>query len=504
MMYAQSEFGSFDPRFLGATIRFENLRTWNIYQEWSARSDGRVSLDGLSPDERFECLSVVSVAAHEIRHFHDFLLSPASAHVFRLRVKALLNAFQVLGHLANREGNFVPVPMALWCQWSDVKRKTVIAQLKNSQDGVPWHPVLAPPRQDTSQSEHPEELSAEKDPLVPLILETARNLERIREFMENTSLTSPEATFRPAQVYELSALLVQAQEIWNVYGGAEVTEFLNYVTAGRNIYADVLRLTAGLWHKRGELFDTDGAAAVATWSLLGSYEVDGWSACPSERYARLWGMLRQDSLPTELIHLDRDDIFTLFDQWSARTGLSKVADGLAYGTRLLDRLAEDVAEIVRAGDGLWSGELGETLLRVVEGVVAAKKAVTASFLADPASYIRPHIYLKSLTSRPTAVLRVVFDGCGLATSDDAIEKEGWDVRFAHRTLDEKPVVVSYTQKLGFSNIDLFAENDVMELFAMFQMSEVLFERTVSPDPDLPRVRHALSQISGLRFRNISV
>lgn len=83
-MAIQLDFGGFDPSFVGVTIRFGNERIWRIYQAFRASPDP-LPVSSLPRDERFEALSAISVLSHEVRHFHDFLLTPYSARVFNLQ-----------------------------------------------------------------------------------------------------------------------------------------------------------------------------------------------------------------------------------------------------------------------------------------------------------------------------------------------------------------------------------------------------------------------------------
>jgi hypothetical protein len=103
-------FGSFDPSFLGATLRFPNSWMWKRFEVFLLR-DELESLEGLTPQQRFMALGIQSALLHEVRHFHDFLLSPYHAHIFSLRLKSALNVNELLPLLWRRGGNCLPVPL---------------------------------------------------------------------------------------------------------------------------------------------------------------------------------------------------------------------------------------------------------------------------------------------------------------------------------------------------------------------------------------------------------
>jgi hypothetical protein len=214
------------------------------FQDWAMREDGRVPLDNLSPHDRFNCFSIVSIMAHEIRHYHDFLISPHSARIFRLRILILLNVLQIIPSFLRSGGNCVPVPITEWCELEDEARLAFISRLKKRPDGKPWKPISLPHfsvKSTTSFKDNYTQIE-EKDGLIEnLIIAAAKHLDSIRALSRSHASTLSE-DFQPADVYELSALLVQTQEVAKVYGESEAVEFLNHIIGrGRNRYSNVLQ-----------------------------------------------------------------------------------------------------------------------------------------------------------------------------------------------------------------------------------------------------------------------
>ena len=142
-MTAQKDFGGFNSRFHGATVRLASAADWEVYQ--ALRAGGRAWPDPrLSDDELFGILSIASALAHEIRHFHDFLITPYGGHVFRLRIHAALNALQLLVPIMKSDANCLPFPIQKWCSLNELGRKNEKEWWGKRKDGAKWNPVSLP------------------------------------------------------------------------------------------------------------------------------------------------------------------------------------------------------------------------------------------------------------------------------------------------------------------------------------------------------------------------
>ena len=98
-----SALGHFEPSFYGVTTHLwtdEHVATLWAYAgtedvgAW-ANAIGDSSLSHLGP---------ISALDHEVRHFHDALLSPWGCNIMGLRLQILINGMQVLGAVAEAPG----------------------------------------------------------------------------------------------------------------------------------------------------------------------------------------------------------------------------------------------------------------------------------------------------------------------------------------------------------------------------------------------------------------
>src|SRR5438093_714367 len=141
-MSIQLDFGGFDPIFPGVSISFSRSEAWRTFEAYTA-SSSPLPLSG-SDEEIFETLSIISVLAHEVRHFHDSLLSPYAIRVFRLRFHTLLNILQVLPDLVKDGPNCIAVPLSKWGAFDQAERQKYLEELGNLPSGSEWNPVSLP------------------------------------------------------------------------------------------------------------------------------------------------------------------------------------------------------------------------------------------------------------------------------------------------------------------------------------------------------------------------
>lgn len=418
-MNIQLDFGGFDPSFIGVSVRFGNARSFDFYKTHT-KSPSPLPVSEMSHDERFEALSIASVLSHEIRHFHDFLLTPYSARVFALRIRMLIYLLQILPEIVKDGPNCVPVPFATWCSLDEAEREAQLAWLPLRVDGERWRPVQLP--------RILKGVPADNGPMAQALAKVLNLREEIRELAYNPAGQGKDALIQPWQIFELPAVFVQMSEIWHTYGAEETSFYLKYLDdAGPNPYSTMLRLTRKLWDDKGRLMNLNVASAMATWCLLGSYKKDNWKACPTERYARLWLHLSKVGVPEW-----SGDAIALFNQWSMALGLSTVHDGIKeardnfYATHTaIKAKAASLAQTMVGTSGT------ELLLRVTQAVGMASDHMMQSFESEPNAYVEPYRYLKSVDRYVNPLYRKVYAGglLSLYENEASLKQRGATVQW---------------------------------------------------------------------------
>lgn len=486
-MPVQLDFGGFDPSFLGVTLRFCNERAWRTYQE-SSQSPRPLPITSGDPDERFETLSLTSVISHECRHFHDFFLTPYSANVFRLRIQALLNLLQLLPALTASAGkNCIPVPVSKWCRLRDSERKDFLSRLPPRRDTQRWIPVEFPCLDEHSLATRPEAaLINSPEGLKALTVAASYSLGHIRDFTYNPHMVSGQDSFQPWQVFELSGLLIQVQDVWFSYGPKETEFFIQYVMdRQRNPYGDMLRAVCVMWRQMKREVDLGITSVMTLWSLLGSYKKDAWKACPTVRFMRLWdhacknGIDRRSTDPVEL-----------FDHWSRALRLSTVDEGLDDTLRTLRHVREVIQQrVLGIEDSFLAKTYGAFLFRVADGVVRASEHMVGEFRRNPSGYAYPHLYIEQASVFINPALRITTDGAGaflnFLSSEDELSKKGYIVEWAIQQGDQY-LIASIIAPYALSKFKFLDIHDVHKLSTMIDLTDFIFAQTARARADVQR------------------
>jgi hypothetical protein len=485
----QHDFGGFDPSFVGVTIRFGSESAFRFSRAFR-QGDRPPQVDHLTAEERFEALSIASVISHEVRHFHDFLISPYSARLFKLRVQGALNTLQMLPELQQFDGNCLPVPLSKWCAMSQAERDEALSRLPRRRDGDAWRPVPLPFVKDDQKL--PRALAQYKgDDALEMLLGAARvNREGVRELTLGQAGSS---RFQPWQVYEASALLVQLQELWSLYGKEEFEFFMDSLVSEENAYASMWKLIKELWDQHGQRLDTRIASATIFWSLLGSYLRDGTNGCPTVRFTRLLALLKKEGVPSS-----GSDLASLFRRWSARLKLSTIEDGLDEAVGVFARLSD----IMRAAATTFPSELRDefdALMRVTDGVEASSRHMVEQLRRDLDIYVAPHRYQENLEHFANPVLRRVYDGSALRVekSFEDMEREGYLIEWAAESGGDK-LIYSMTEPFTLSKFGFLRAKDTLHASHLFSITDFLFSRSARARPDVERAaREYLAQYSAV-------
>jgi hypothetical protein len=393
----QPDYGGFDPRFLGVMIRFQapSFATWDLFQRIHAGDPNPAEIVRLGnaalqepPDRAFQVFAASTVLVHELRHFHDFLLSPYGNTLFRLRLTTVLNGLRAIGPLLGRRGT-VPVPLTTWIEKSP-QEQNVLASL--------WAALLRP--------------RAFRAPrLGPASLQLLRACRATYQSIQNLLVNpdtqfSPEP-FQPAHLFEASAALVQEQNVYTMFGAPHRELFSDVLMGDSRIgaYSLVLRTLYPLWNQAGRLADSELVGAIVTWSILGDFLNDGLAASPSVRFARLLHLLRSEGRPPKRKPVDR-----LFEDWNRRLGYTpwpaSLERNLASSNKMLMEIQghrRDSAEVTAAVD---------ELLPALEGLVAASRHMAAAFGDNMRAYVNPYRYLENLRLWAAAPIMLNFEGGG--------------------------------------------------------------------------------------------
>ncbi|WP_099021661.1 hypothetical protein [Mycolicibacterium palauense] len=497
------EYGRFNPRFLGLTFLFDCPDDYNVVRAAMTGPGGLRSPK--AAETGLHEIALLSVFDHEYRHYLDFLLSPYSTTVFRMRLQALINGSQALSAARDLPGDVLPLPLTRWAILPEAERRSHEgdwSQLFGRQVGA----VQLPSR---SKSDLLTNLAAgvtsighrlTQDQFEAHTDAAVRAYLRISQLTEGFDVPAVLSHLRPPYVHEASALSAQLAAILVAQGELEFSRFANLLMnstapqarAWQTCYTLARQLSA----------DEDSVSVVrripsiTTWALFGNLEMDGAAGCPTSRLSRL--MVAVDATPEDpRWRCDMDDpssIDRMWSHWDETTGLRPWAESLARHADVTRR-SIDQYENVRAA---WAGdpEMVDAVIAVLRQLIGHQGIALSTLTEDLRQIVDPFRYVQ--ISEPTMLLpdiRFEFRGFGM---DPAGARAG---RWTHRRSasgDEITTGVALSGgPSGGEEGDTLLDQKLM-LEQMMEWCDLAFSDLPVPDHIHTSARRGIEDLTGKR------
>jgi hypothetical protein len=382
-------FGAFNPRFYGVSMFLtdaDRRDTLNRYFEHPDSFPVRANDGSPSLGE----ISAISAIDHELRHFHDFLLSPFGTIMMGLRMQATINGFQAMKTIQNCPGRFVPVPLIRWMRWDAAMRQKWIDTtgasygIERTEDVVPIPYVEDPSKSDLQKGLHPvqdgvsHEIRFQQYALTAAQAFVSMDKCRQRSFSEyNLDVTAD-------NIFEATAHLVQLQAVWTGQDEASSKLFFHFVMNSQSKQLKPLQI---LWMALQKSITVTRALELCTWMLLGSYEQIWSRGHPANRYLQVLTLAA--AAPDHEIFSLPMPALQLFARLDALMQAGAWSDNLAAAALSADRRSSVYA---RAAETLKGGFF-DTLFSVATVWYSDQRAVRATFAKDPESFVNPLRYL---------------------------------------------------------------------------------------------------------------
>lgn len=503
----QADYGGFNPRFLGISLFYDSPDNYNAV--------ARYLIEDADPEGYPDLHSIIlrSVGDHEGRHYTDFLLSPYSFAVFRLRLMALVNGVQALSFARDMPGTVLPVPLTRWALLDERQRATACADWEEAL-GERAEPVPVPER---TLDELEANAAAQVTPVgdrsqaeqFALTAEAAmRAYVRIDQLTNGFAATPEYPYLRPAYVHEASALTVQGAAIHKGQGLAEMFEFLRFLTDSELPQATMwqrhLELAMLLERMRSSGDDTSLVAirrilTITVWCMLGAYQQDGRSACPASRFSRLTAGLVSDPGNVDW-SCDVDDpnsVERMWDFWDDRLGPTSWRSALE---ELRESGPRAVATYERLLDS-WqdSPTLPRLALDALEMALTDQERLIGAFLADPCLLAVVERYLSDERDQlPAPDLRLELRGFG-ATIDPPKSARA----ITRRTPTGEVYASGFAYPMESATPTRLNELDrKLELESRMELCDLAFSTLSVPDQIVASARCGLEELTGKRVLQI--
>lgn len=414
-------FGTFNPNFYGITQSFADPDWLDAYEEYAHEEDVR-KWRGSQQDFDFDRLGTLSTADHELRHFHDSLISPWSIERMIWRLNASINGLFAIQNIRSAKGGYVPLPISRWMGWSEAERETWLrssgAELTSLSDLVRLSSV------DFSKpiTMNDLRLLADLDEMFPGAQEGASRSYRRLETMRTRTKSGMGFDLRVDDVFEASAHVLHATTIYHGQGGNEAYDrFWEFVQNSSSKDLQPLKEAISILQASVPKIDARRTLEIFTWMLLGDFS--NRSDHPDVRFGVVLSVAR--SLPelfgyrlgdaTEFFwdHLD-DAIRVRSWRENLRSANERARSRVGELEASLSRLSDELGgfpELLLSVAKLWEGDVG----RMVDMITN-----------DPSHYCDPIRYnYSSIQSFPAPFILVHYgvntyqapDGCHSWSSD---------------------------------------------------------------------------------------
>jgi hypothetical protein len=376
-----SAIGHYDPSFYGVTVHlrtpdhvdsFTNYVNSETVAAWASQL-GDTSLAKLAPLSAFE---------HEVRHFHDALLSPFGCNLMGMRLSVLINATQVLWAIHDTPGTYVPTPMARWLQWDTSARQHWVEETGSGFGIDNPTEIVTLPWLDLGTSCNVDPVS-DPTPFSIWVAVDAESQLRIACSRRPSPLGIGDVSSNDA--FECTAHIVQAQAIWQGQGAAATNEYFSHLLTANLDYLMPLRYV-WLALERHQQVPFERLSAIFTWALLTPPE-PGSEDDPARRLNELIELaaVEPERLLTDVGVEDR------WDDLDDRLSHASWRDNLMRADAMAGRRAQAYARM-RASP---ARDLLEPVLDIADAWLADRAQVLAAFRADPQSYVSPWQYVNA-------------------------------------------------------------------------------------------------------------
>lgn len=495
----QLNFGAFLSDQLAVRLSFLNADAYEYFQRLY-RNPGQIPPPPNETTYHQDDAVVLGTALeHEIRHFHDFLLSWHAFEIFKRRAENCLNVQGLLVLLNSAPWNAIPFPLARWALMDQAEKRNFqeyaghyfglgrlsLPDIHFSHDEL----VASTPKGTTI-------ITAEFSPenvrnLIGIIMRSEASISRLISGWPNTSLR-----IEPLHVYELSAILVQLQSMRRTYG-LQFGPLDALLSNPDSVYGRAFLLLKGVLNSTLDLalLSLDHLSSIITWALTGFAQPDDPKlGCPAWRLTTLSAAFTKEKYARTLLI---DDLRSRFKAWDELLGTYQWNRGL-LGHIMKVGMWKDKYDSSMAPDG-WRNEVA-AMRRILEALHKAVAAATHKFIHDPNGYVSLDQYVtKGMAAYPQPSL--IYDikgGAYFFQRPDATDSE-LDA-YVPLVWNEGQKETRITQLL-FKSGDIPSE-DVLWYSSMIGFSDFLFAPERLDKAEFDETKKMLEQATGKRLLRI--
>lgn len=409
MTFIQEDFGGFNTRFLGVKFNFSDEGLFQYYLKY-------LKEEKLPSSTELNEIAIKSVMEHEIRHYHDFLLSPYCSALFRLRLQGMINGIQSIDFLKNMSGSVIPLPMTQWARLNDHSRSIYKSEWESYYDpengpleviNVP--PLITPDEAKSRYGYSPVDINdlSEEEKLLKYLQASIAGYDQMNVYTKGITRGKTASELIPMNIFEITAVAIQIYTIMYVDGTSSVTSYLRFINSSALGWAKLFRNFFKLSTRSNDQFEAfiesppnviehriTNILKMATWCMLGNYFVEDMKACPTNRFAMIMELAimgnqaNPDNFNSTQGYWDfLDDRCNVFP-W--RSSIQKMHESDLKKQSDYEKILE-----------MWNGEddtVPKQALHIFNQMIKHQKSMIDILVDHPDDYILPHNYIKAKTS----------------------------------------------------------------------------------------------------------
>jgi hypothetical protein len=436
-------FGAFNPRFYGVSLHLSNRERLSLQGHYADATTGLSDWASQNGSPSLDDVAVISAIDHEVRHFHDFLVSPLGAITMASRMQASINGFHVLNTLAQCPGMFVPVPLTRWIEWDTGARERWF-KLDGIGSGIGQidQIVALPHAPDVASTNLSVDIQSEagstsEQEFLNAAVMVAAQAYASMEVRRKHRASSGGLDVSADEVFEGAAHLVQTQAAWSGQSEVAAHTLLNYImTSSAKLLAPLQWLLTVMQVSIGRI-DIERATALFTWMLLGPSEGLLADGHPGSRYLRVLELATRK--PVSDVISEPMPVARLFDRLDELTQSPSWRNSVATASSFAGKRRASYDELARSLTGGYFDALFAVASAWHDDQLSAKQ----TFLQDPESLASPNRYLNE-QKYPLPFIETRL-GMMVHQRKDTVDSNN------HRVIaidDESKQVLSYISSLG--------------------------------------------------------
>ena len=414
--------------------------------------------DASSEDERFLILGYASAVSHELRHFHDYLLSPIGVMDGRDFAMAAINLLPAM--IILRQEEKVVIPLQAWETLSD----RLCSILNRAGKGTLGR---KPPERTRGYTQAVEERFQSVLP------------------RQELSVESPVGSITTAHIVECSALAVQAAYLILNYGAESWPVFrdgLNRIDRTGN-YTRVSHLWdfALQWRPAGANFSYAVLNSILFMSLCGfpdEAQSNGLRDDPPFRLVSILDYLaKRREMPVD------GTILPILDDWARDAGVPAMSEALNLAMRAHREYFTGVFAEMSSLEQTLRVPIYSGTRELLEAWMASREHMAEEFLRDPLTYLDPVRYLRN-RDRFVACPMYLSTTSGLFDSSGDLmtlmRNAGWSPVYGRRSSDNLRSVHQLLRAPALTTGRVFLDRkQSWDLSSTIWLSHVLWSREMT-------------------------